>query len=119
MTTVGYAIALTSLVGEALALAEGLGLDPALFGEVVSGGPLDSAYLQAKMKAIMDGDFSPSFTLRNAEKDTRLIGEAARSAGVHVDMNDAAGERFRRALGQGHGDEDMAAAYFAGFSSGS
>jgi 3-hydroxyisobutyrate dehydrogenase len=117
MATVGYGISLTTIVAEALALVKGLGLDPALFAEVVSGGPMDSVYLQAKMKAIRDGDFEPSFALRNAEKDTRLIGEAARSAGVRVDMTDAAGERFRRAIDQGHGDEDMAATYFAGFSS--
>ncbi|MFI0357379.1 NAD(P)-dependent oxidoreductase [Actinomadura sp. 9N407] len=115
VTTVGYAITLTSIVAEALALVEGLGLDPALFGEVVSGGPLDNAYVQAKMQAILTGDYEPSFALRNAEKDTRLIGEAARSAGIRVDMADAAGERFRRAIDQGHGDEDMAATYFAGF----
>ncbi|XVQ14356.1 NAD(P)-dependent oxidoreductase [Spirillospora sp. CA-255316] len=117
MATVGYGISLTTIVAEALALVKGLGLDPALFAEVVSGGPMDSVYLQAKMKAIRDGDFEPSFALRNAEKDTRLIGEAARSAGIRVDMTDAAGERFRRAIDQGHGDEDMAATYFAGFSS--
>ncbi|WP_395109167.1 NAD(P)-dependent oxidoreductase [Actinomadura sp. SCN-SB] len=118
MATVGYGIALTTIVAEALALVKGLGLDAARFAEVVSGGPMDSAYLQLKMKAIRDGDFEPSFALRNAEKDTRLIGEAARSAGIRVDMIDAAGERFRRAIAQGHGDEDMAATYFAGFSDG-
>ncbi|GLZ08017.1 dehydrogenase [Actinomadura sp. NBRC 104412] len=116
MATVGYGIALTTIVAEALALVKGLGLDATRFAEVVSGGPMDSAYLQLKMKAIQDGDFEPSFALRNAEKDTRLIGEAARSAGIRVDMIDAAGERFRRAIAQGHGDEDMAATYFAGFS---
>ena len=117
MATVGYAISLTTIIAEALALAKGLGLDPALFAEVVTGGPMDSAYLQAKMKAIRDGDFEPSFALGNAEKDTRLISEAARSAGIRVDMNDAAGERFRRAIELGHDDEDMAATYFAGFTS--
>ncbi|GAA2412775.1 NAD(P)-dependent oxidoreductase [Actinomadura vinacea] len=117
MATVGYGISLTTIAAEALALVQGLGLDPALFAEVVSGGPMDSPYLQAKMKAIREGDFEPSFTLRNAEKDTRIIGEAARSAGIRVDMTDAAGERFRRALEQGHGEEDMAATYFAGFTS--
>ncbi|MEW2357075.1 NAD(P)-dependent oxidoreductase [Spirillospora sp. NPDC029432] len=117
MTTVGYGIALTSIVAEAMALVKGLGLDPALFGEVVTGGPMDSPYLQAKLAAIMAGDFEPSFALHNAEKDTRLIGEAARAAGIEVDMADAAGRRFRRAIEQGHGDEDMSATYFAGFTS--
>ncbi|MET8867162.1 hypothetical protein ABZW11_29820 [Nonomuraea sp. NPDC004580] len=35
----------------------------------------------AKSKAILEGDFTPSFSVRNAEKDTRLIVEAGESAG--------------------------------------
>ncbi|GLZ15689.1 dehydrogenase [Actinomadura sp. NBRC 104425] len=113
MATVSYAISLTAVLGEVLALVKALDLDPALFGEVVTGGPLDSPYLQAKMKSILAGDFAPSFTVANAEKDTRLISEAAAAAGVRVDMNEAAGERFRRAKAKGHADDDMAGAYFA------
>ncbi|GAA0591152.1 NAD(P)-dependent oxidoreductase [Actinomadura livida] len=115
LAAVSYAISLTSVVAESVALAEGLGLDPALLGEVFTGGPLDNAYLQAKMKAILAGDFEPSFAVRNAEKNTRLIHDAAEAAGIRMDVNDAAGERFRRAIEQGHGDEDMAATYRASF----
>jgi 3-hydroxyisobutyrate dehydrogenase len=115
MATVSYAISLTAVLGEVLALVKALDLDPALFGEVVTGGPLDSLYLQAKMKSILAGDFAPSFTVANAEKDTRLISEAAAAAGVRVDMNEAAGERFRRAKANGHADDDMAGAYFASY----
>ncbi len=116
LAAVSYGISMTSIVAESLALTKALGLDPELFGEVVTGGPMDSPYLQAKMKAILAGDFSTSFAVRNAEKDTRLIHEAAESGGIRLDLNDAAGERFRRALEQGHGDEDMAATYHASFS---
>jgi 3-hydroxyisobutyrate dehydrogenase len=115
MATVGLAISLNSIIAEALALVKGLGLDAAQFAEVVTGGPLDSPYLQVKMKGIREGDFEPSFGLSNAEKDTRLVGEAARLSGIRVDLIDAAGERFRRAMAQGHGGKDMAATYFAGF----
>lgn len=115
LAAVSFGISMTSIVAESLALAKGLGIDPALFGEVVGGGPMDSPYLQAKLKAILGEDFEASFAVRNAEKDTRLIHEAAESGNVRVDMNDAAGERFRRALAQGHGDEDMAATYYASF----
>ncbi|TDD45243.1 NAD(P)-dependent oxidoreductase [Nonomuraea terrae] len=115
MATVSYAISLTAVVAESLALARGLGLDPALVREVLSGGPLDNAYLQTKAKAILEGDFTPSFTVRNAEKDTRLIVEAGERAGVKLDVVAAAGERFRRAEAQGHGDEDMCATYHASF----
>lgn len=115
LAAVSYAISLTSAVAESVALAKGLGLDPSLLGEVLSGGPLDSPYLQAKMKAMVEGDFEPSFAVRNAETNTRLIHEAAESAKIRVDLNDAAGERFRRVIEQGHGDEDMAATYRASF----
>ena len=115
LAAVSYAISLTAVVAESVALATGLGLDPALLGEVLTGGPLDSVYLQTKMKAMIDGDFEPSFAVRNAEANTRLIHEAAESAKIRVDVNDAAGERFRRAIERGHGDEDMAATYRASF----
>jgi 3-hydroxyisobutyrate dehydrogenase len=115
LAAVSYAISLTSVVAESVALTEGLGLDPSLLGEVLTGGPLDSAYLQIKMKAMLAGDFEPSFAVRNAEKNTRLIHESAENAGIRVDVNDAAGARFRRVIEQGHGDEDMAATYRASF----
>ncbi|MFI0454092.1 NAD(P)-dependent oxidoreductase [Actinomadura sp. 6N118] len=112
---VNLAISMTSIIGESVALTKALGLDPALFRELITGGPMDNPYLQAKLKAILTDDFTPSFAVRNAEKDTRLVAEAAARAGVRLDMTEAAGERFRRALALGHGDEDMAASYFASF----
>jgi 3-hydroxyisobutyrate dehydrogenase len=118
LTTVGFGIALTSVLAEALGLAKGLGVDPAQFAGVITGGPMDSPYLQAKLRAVLDDDYTPSFTVRNAEKDTRLIAEAAADAGVAVDLAVAAGERFRRARAQGHGDQDMIAGYFGSFPEG-
>ncbi|MCP2340634.1 3-hydroxyisobutyrate dehydrogenase [Actinomadura rupiterrae] len=115
LAAVAYGISLTSILAESLALTKALGLDPALFGEVITGGPLDSPYLQAKLGAVLADDFTPSFTVRNAEKDTRLITEAAASANVRLDMAEAARDRFRRAIAQGHGDLDMAATYYASF----
>jgi 3-hydroxyisobutyrate dehydrogenase len=115
MAAVSYGISLTAVVAESLALTKGLGLDPDLVRQVVTGGPMDSAYFQAKSKAILEGDFTPSFTVRNAEKDTRLITQAGESAGVKLDVVAAAGDRFRRAESQGHGEEDMSATYFASF----
>lgn len=118
MATVSFSISMTAVVAEALSLAEGLGLDPDLVRQVIAGGPLDSAYFQAKSQAILEGDFTPSFSVRNAEKDTRLITRAGETAGVRLDLVAAAGERFRRAEAAGHGDDDMAATYFASFDPG-
>jgi 3-hydroxyisobutyrate dehydrogenase len=40
---------------------------------------------------------------------------AGRDNGVRLDVAAASAERLERAAAQGHGDEDMAAAYFASF----
>jgi 3-hydroxyisobutyrate dehydrogenase len=110
-----WVLALTSAIGESLALARGLGVDPDLFLQAVSGGPLDCPYLHVKADAILGGDFTPSFSVSLAEKDTRLILEAGQTAGLRMDVTSAAAERFRRAAAAGHAAEDMAAGYFASF----
>ena len=110
-----WVLAATSGVAEALSLAEGLGLDPKLFVEAVSGGGLDMPYLQTKAGVILAGDFAPSFSVAIAGKDADLIVDAAKSAGLRLPMAAAVAERFRRAAALGHGEEDMAANYFASF----
>lgn len=110
-----WVLALSSATGEAVALAEGLGVDPRTFLDLVSGGPLDSGYLHAKAGAILGGDYTPSFTVANAYKDARLVREAGEAAGVRLDLAAASEERMRRAAESGHGDEDMAAGYYASF----
>jgi 3-hydroxyisobutyrate dehydrogenase len=58
---------------ETIALAQGLGLDPALVFEALDGGPLDLPYLRMKGKAIIEGNFDPSFQLSLAAKDAGLL----------------------------------------------
>jgi 3-hydroxyisobutyrate dehydrogenase len=110
-----WVIALTHGVGEALALAGELGVDPRHFVDVVSGGPMDSGFFQAKSSAILSRDYTTSFSVENSEKDARLVLEAARRVGVRLDSTEAGHRRFRRASEQGHGGKDMAAGYFASF----
>lgn len=109
-----YAFGLTHAIAESLALAEKLAVDPRFVLDVVSGGPMDNGYFQAKGAAIVARDFAPSFTVRNAVKDSRLIAEAAREAHVRGDLIEAGLRRFERALAEGHGEKDMAASYLAG-----
>ncbi|KTC39430.1 3-hydroxyisobutyrate dehydrogenase [Pseudomonas sp. ABAC61] len=106
-----WVLALTHGAAESLALAKGLGVDPALVVELVTGGPLDSGYFQAKTAAMLNDDYHPSFTLANALKDAQLMVAAAQQAGVRVDLAEAGIQRFQRALDKGHGDKDMAASY--------
>jgi 3-hydroxyisobutyrate dehydrogenase len=110
-----WTLALTHGTAEALSLSKGLGIDPQSFLDAMTGGPMDCGYLQNKAAAIMNEDFAPSFTVSTAAKDSRLIVEAGASTGVRMDLTAAGAERFRRAEEKGHGDEDMAASYFASF----
>jgi 3-hydroxyisobutyrate dehydrogenase len=110
-----WILSLTAAVGESVALAEGLGVDPEAFLGALSGGPTDSPYLHVKARAIAEDDFTPNFSVALAGKDARLIVEAGESAGLHMDLAAAAAERLQRAADYGHGEDDMAAAYFASF----
>ena len=115
LVTNSWVTALNVAAGESVALARALGVDPEDFLEAVAGGLTDSPYLHMKARAILDEDFTPSFSVTLAGKDARLIKEAGETAGLRMDVASAAAERFGRAAALGHGDDDMAAAYFASF----
>jgi 3-hydroxyisobutyrate dehydrogenase len=95
---------------ETIALAEGMGVDPAVMFEALEGGALDLPYLRMKGEAIAKRDFDPSFSLRLAAKDAGLVQESA----GRRDLDLPALEAIRRRLDEGvpeHGDEDMSATF--------
>ena len=100
-------------VAETIAYAQGLGVDPEQFLEAIAGGNMDMPYAHMKTGAIVSGDLQPSFTLRLAAKDVELILDAAADAGVDLGVAAVTHERMARAIELGHGDEDMAATYYA------
>jgi 3-hydroxyisobutyrate dehydrogenase len=100
-----WVVGLVGVLAETIGLSERLGIDPHLFLEIIEGGPLDSPYAQLKGRAMIDRSFPPSFPLRHAHKDLRLILEAAGPLPVLA----AVEQTFARAEESGHGEEDMAA----------
>jgi 3-hydroxyisobutyrate dehydrogenase len=110
-----WALNLVSAVGELVSLAEGLGLDPQLALDALAGGVSDAPYLRLKAGAIMTRQLRPDFSARMAAKDAGLIMDAATAAGITLDLVAAAAQRLGRAIEQGHGDDDVAAGYFASF----
>lgn len=105
-----WILALVEGTAETMALAEGLGLDPALVLDLVAGGPLDVPYLQLKGKAIIDRDFTPSFRLALAAKDAGLVQDAGRRHDMDLPLLDTIRARLDEGARE-HGDEDMIATW--------
>lgn len=108
-----WLLAVNEAAAEALALAEGLGVDPHEFLGTIEGSAVDTPYLHVKGEKILPRSLEPSFKLSLAAKDARLVLEAAKQANVDLALARAAHEKLTSAAERGHGDEDMAATYFA------
>src|SRR3954454_1502042 len=106
-----WVLALTSATAEAIALAQGFGLDPQRFLDTIEGGPLDVQYAHVKGGAMIRGEFPPAFPVDGAAKDARLIVEAAAEAGVQVRVAGAVAAHMQAAAEAGYGRDDMAAVW--------
>jgi 3-hydroxyisobutyrate dehydrogenase len=104
---------IVAATAQAIALAQGLGLDPRVFLEAVRGGAVDTPFVHLKGQAMIAGEFPPSFTVDGAVKDAGLIAAAMRESGTDATLMDAVACQFRKAADGGHGGEDMAAVYRA------
>ncbi len=108
-----WVLLLATGTAEAMALAEGLGLEPRQFLDAIAGGALDVPYAHLKGNAILTGEFPAAFPVDGAEKDSALVAEAARDAGVRLELPEAVHRQFARAVEMGHAREDMAAVWYA------
>jgi 3-hydroxyisobutyrate dehydrogenase len=110
LVTNAWLVAVVEGGAEAVALAEGLDLDPRLLLDAIDGGPLDAPYLRLKANAMIERDFEPSFALKLATKDARLAAEAAERRGLDLPVLEAISRRMQKAVPE-HGDEDVSATY--------
>jgi 3-hydroxyisobutyrate dehydrogenase len=108
-----WLLAITAGLGETLALAQTLDIDPGAFLETIDGSPMGVPYAQLKGKMMIEGRYQPSFPLSLAEKDAGLVLEAAELGGLEARVARAVHGLFVRAEELGHGDEDMAAVHEA------
>ena len=77
-----WVLMLTAGTAQSIALARELGVDPQDFFAAIDGGPLASPYAQVKGAAMTAGEYPVSFALSGAVKDSGLIGDGLRSAGL-------------------------------------
>ncbi len=88
-------------VAQSLAFAKALGVEPQLFLEAISGGPLDTPYAQLKGKAILGGNYDPSFALDGVLKDLGLMVDAANAVDFPADLLDAVRGVYPAGVGRG------------------
>lgn len=108
-----WVLALVEGLAETIALAEGLGVDPRRFLEMIEGGAMFAPYARLKGDAMIERSFEPSFPLALAAKDAGLMIDAARSAGLDLPLPGLIRERMLKAVELGHGEDDMSATFLA------
>jgi 3-hydroxyisobutyrate dehydrogenase len=102
---------ITETAAETLSFAGQLGLEPAVIVDLLDSTPLGSPYAVQKARAMLAGDFTPSFALKHALKDAELAVQAAQAAGAQLTLTAALLPRWQHAAASGHADEDVAAIY--------
>lgn len=100
--------ALQSAVGEALALADALGLDEAATLDVLEGSAI-GATVRSKRDKIASGSYPANFTVALAEKDLRLVAETAEAHGAELRLSPAVRAWYREAIEAGFGELDYSA----------
>jgi 3-hydroxyisobutyrate dehydrogenase-like beta-hydroxyacid dehydrogenase len=96
------------VLGEALALADGLGLDRNTAFEILASTPL-AAQAERRRPSLEAEEYPPRFSLTLARKDAELIAEAAAAAGVNLRLAQAARSWLHEADEAGLGDSDYSA----------
>ena len=105
-----WVLTMTEGCAEAIAFTEGMGLDPALLIEAITGGPADSPYFQLKSKAITERRFEPQFKLKLAAKDAALMEDAMRDHHMELPLVTTIARQLARGAAD-NPDKDLSASY--------
>ena len=96
-------------MGEGLALAEALGLDPAILLPTLVGGAANSWYLEKRGASALRNEFSVGFKLALMHKDLGIGRDLAEAAGTAREMIEESLADYATLMAQGHGDDDISA----------
>lgn len=105
-------VAVTAVaVAEAMGVAVRSGVDPYVFYDVVKdgGGMAYGTYFDRRVRRMLDGDFSPTFTAELMRKDTILALQQARGLGVRMPMLEETKRTYDEAVDSGWATEDFSA----------
>lgn len=95
-------------LGEAFALVEKSGVDPADFLEIITGTSMNAPAYRNYGRMILDKPENPTFTLSLGLKDVELALQAAGDTGVPMPLASLLREQHRAAIAAGYGERDWA-----------
>jgi 3-hydroxyisobutyrate dehydrogenase-like beta-hydroxyacid dehydrogenase len=101
-------VGVIAVLGEALALAEGVGLPRGVALDVLATTALASQ-VERRRASIESGEYPPRFSLALAAKDAQLIADAAAAGGIDLRVMEAARSWLAEAQDAGKGDQDYSA----------
>lgn len=98
-------------VAESLALCVKAGVDPETYFQVVrnGGGMAYSTYFERRVPRVLDGEYSPTFTLELMHKDVTLASEIASQASLQLPILQETLKAYAEAREAGWGKEDFSA----------
>ena len=100
-------------IAEAVSLAESCGLPRARALDILASGAGNSDVLNAKRQKLINGDFSPHFSVAAIHKDLRYLSEMIQTLGSESVISQSPEKLFRLAEEQGLGANDLSAVYEA------
>ena len=96
-------------LAEAVATAQGAGVDAERLRGFLSTLPLVAPGLHNRLDDVIDGDHEGWFASRLGAKDAQLMGDMAASAGLRLPLAGVVEERYRAVVAAGLGDADIGA----------
>ena len=102
---------LAQLMAEALVLGESSGVSRAALLEVMGGSAAGAPFVRYKTGALLEDDYSATFTTALMGKDLDLILDAAGDAGVELPVTTGLHAIVRAAIEAGYADDDFMALF--------
>jgi 3-hydroxyisobutyrate dehydrogenase-like beta-hydroxyacid dehydrogenase len=94
-------------LSESLQFARANGLSDELFFQALDANVSKSGVSELKKPKLIEGDYSPQFSLKHMGKDLRLTLETAQENGTQLPQTQKLRELYERGLAQGLGDDDF------------
>jgi len=104
-----YLVTTVAALAEAVHFADRQGLDLGTFADILAAGQTASPISRIKAAKLRDREFGVQAAIADVRKNSRLVADAARAAGIAAPITELADRLYAETVELGFGSEDMAA----------